>query len=49
MSRDKWGLFAYGLTVLGLIVYIREGSFLLFALGILSVAFLIFFKSKNNK
>jgi len=49
MSRDKWGLFAFGLAFLGFIVYIKTGSFLLFAVGIVSVAFLIFSKSKHIK
>jgi len=46
MSRDKLGLFAFGLVLLGFIVAVKTGSFLLFAVGIISVAYLVFSKSK---
>jgi len=49
MSRDKLGLFAFGLVLLGFIVVVKTGSFLLFAIGIFSVAFLVFSKSKFIK
>ena len=49
MSRDKLGLFAFGLVILGFAVFVKTGSFLLFSLGILSAAFLIFSKSKFIK
>jgi len=49
MSRDKLGLFAFGLLLLGFIVVVKTGSFLLFAIGIVSVAFLVFSKSKFIK
>ena len=49
MSRDKLGLFAFGFVLLGFIVFVKTGSFLLFSLGIVSVAFLIFSKSKFIK
>jgi hypothetical protein len=49
MSRDKLGLFAFGLVLLGFAVFVKTGSFLLFSLGILSVAFLIFSKNKFIK
>ncbi len=49
MSRDKWGLFAFGLAFLDFIVYVKTGSFLLFAIGIVFVAVIIFSKSKYIK
>ena len=49
MSRDKLGLFAFGLVLLGFIVFVKTGSFLLFSVGIISVAFLIFSKNKFIK
>ena len=49
MSRDKWGLFAFGLALLGFIIYVKTGSFLLFAIGIVCVAVIIFSKSKHIK
>ena len=49
MSRDKLGLLAFGLVLLGFIAFVKTGSFLLFALGIVSVAVLIFSKSKYIK
>ena len=49
MSRDKLGLFAFGLVLLGFIIFVKTGSFLLFSVGIVSVAFLIFSKSKFIK
>jgi hypothetical protein len=49
MSRDKLGLFAFGLVLLGFIILVKTGSFLLFAVGIVSVAFLIFSKSNYIK
>jgi len=49
MSRDKWGLFAFGLAFLGFVIYVKTGSFLLFAVGIVCVAFIIFSKNKHIK
>jgi hypothetical protein len=49
MSRDKWGLFAFGLAFLGFIVYVKTGSFLLFAVGIVCAALINFSKSKSIK
>ena len=49
MSRDKLGLLAFGLVLLGFITFVKTGSFLLFALGIVSVAVLVFSKSKFIK
>jgi hypothetical protein len=49
MSRDKLGLFAFALVLMGFIVFVKTGSFLLFSVGIVSVAFLIFSKSKFIK
>jgi len=46
MSRDKLGLFGFGLVLIGFIVYVKTGTFLIFAVGILSVAYLIFSKNK---
>jgi hypothetical protein len=46
MSRDKLGLFAFSLVLIGFVVFVKTGSFLLFAIGIISVAFLIFSKNK---
>jgi len=46
MSRDKLGLFAFSLALIGFVVFVKTGSFLLFAIGIISVAFLIFSKNK---
>ena len=49
MSRDKLGLIAFGLVLLGFIAFVKTGSFLLFAIGIVSVAVLLFSKSKYIK
>jgi hypothetical protein len=49
MSRDKLGLFAFGLTLLGFIVFVRTNSYILFSIGIVSVALLIFIKNKYIK
>jgi hypothetical protein len=49
MSRDKLGLFTFGLVLIGFVVLVKTDSYLLFALGIVSVAFLIFSKSKYIK
>lgn len=49
MSRDKLGLFAFGLVLFGFAVFVKTGSFLLFAIGILSVALLVFSKNKFIK
>lgn len=49
MSRDKLGLFAFGFVILGFIVFVKTGSFFLFAVGIVSVALLIFSKNKFIK
>jgi hypothetical protein len=49
MSRDKLGLFAFGLVLLGFVVFVKTGSFFLFSVGILSVAVLVFSKSKFIK
>ena len=49
MSRDKLGLFAFGLVLLGFIVFVKTGSFLLLSVGIISVAFLVFSKNKFIK
>jgi hypothetical protein len=49
MSRDKLGLLGFGLVLIGFIVYVKTGTFLIFAAGILSVAYLIFSKSKFIK
>jgi hypothetical protein len=49
MSRDKLGLFTFGLVLIGFVVFVKTGSYLLFVLGIVSVAFLIFSKSKYIK
>jgi len=46
MSRKKLGLIAFGLTLLGFIVFVKTGSLLLFAIGIICVALLIFSKNK---
>jgi hypothetical protein len=46
MSRDKLGLIAFGLALLGFIVFVKTGSLLLFAIGIICVALLIFSKNK---
>ena len=48
MSRDKLGLFAFGLTLLGFIILVRTNSYILFSIGIVSVAFLIFSKTFAN-
>jgi hypothetical protein len=49
MSRDKLGLFVFGLVLLGFVVFVKTGSVLLFSLGIISAAFLIFSKNKFIK
>lgn len=49
MSRDKLGLFPFALIVLGFIVFVKTGSFLLFSVGIVSAAVLVFSKSKFIK
>ena len=36
MSRDKLGLFVFGLVLLGFVIFVKTGSALLFSLGILS-------------
>ena len=46
MSRDKLALIAFGLALLGFIVFVKTGSLLLFAIGIICVALLIFSKNK---
>jgi hypothetical protein len=46
MSRKKLGLIAFGLTLLGFIVFVKTGSLLLFAIGIICAALLIFSKNK---
>jgi len=46
MSRDKLGLFPFGLVLIGFIVFVKTGSFILFSIGILSAAVLVFSKSK---
>ncbi len=46
MSKNKLGLFTFGLVLLGFVLFVKTGSFLLFALCILSAAFLVF--SKNT-
>jgi hypothetical protein len=49
MSRDKLGLFVFGLVLIGFVVFVKTGSFLLLAIGFLSVAFLVFSKNKFIK
>jgi len=49
MSRAKLGLFAYGLTLLGFIVFVKTGSVFIFILGFISVAVLVFSKGKFIK
>jgi hypothetical protein len=49
MSRNKLGLFAFGLVLIGFIVFMKTGSFLLFSIGIISSAFLVFSKNKLIK
>ena len=49
MSRDKLGLLIFGLALLGFVVFVKTGSFLLFSLGIISAALLIFSKNKFIK
>jgi len=49
MSRNKLGLIIFGLVLLGFVVFVKTGSALLFSLGILSAAFLIFSKNKFIK
>jgi hypothetical protein len=49
MSRDKLGLFAFGLTLLGFIILVRTNSYILFSIGLVSVALLIFIKNKYIK
>jgi hypothetical protein len=49
MSRDKLGLFGFGLALIGFVVYVKTGSLLIFAVGLLSVAYLIFIKNKFIK
>ncbi len=49
MSRDKLGLFAFGLVLIGFVVFVKTGSFFLFSIGIVSVALLVFSKSKFIK
>jgi len=49
MSRNKLGLFAFGLVLIGFIVFMKTGSFLLFSIGIISAAFLVFSKNKLIK
>ena len=46
MSRDKLGLIAFGLALLGFVVFVKTGSLLLFIIGMVSVAVLVFSKSK---
>jgi hypothetical protein len=46
MSRKKLGLIAFSLTLLGFIVFVKTGSLLLFAIGIICAALLIFSKNK---
>jgi hypothetical protein len=49
MSRDKLGLFAFGLTLLGFIIFVKTGSAIIFILGFIAVAFLVFSKNKFIK
>ena len=49
MSRNKLGLFAFGLVLIGFIVFMKTGSFLLFSIGIISAAFLVLSKNKLIK
>jgi hypothetical protein len=49
MSRDKLGMFAFGLVLIGFVVFVKTGSFFLFSIGIVSVALLVFSKSKFIK
>lgn len=49
MSKDRLGLFPFALVVLGFIVFVKTGSFLLFSIGIISAAVLVFSKSKSIK
>jgi len=49
MSRDKLGLFAFGLTLLGFIILVRTNSYILFSIGLVSLALLIFIKNKYIK
>jgi len=46
MSRDKLGLMAFGIALLGFVVFVKTRSLLLFAIGIICVALLIFSKNK---
>ncbi|MEI6182411.1 MAG: hypothetical protein WCP25_03830 [Polynucleobacter sp.] len=46
MSRDKLGLIAFGLALLGFIVFVKTGSLLLFAIGMVCVVILVFSKNK---
>lgn len=46
MSRDKLGLFTFGLTLIGLVVYMKTDNIAVFVIGMVSVAALIFTKSK---
>ena len=49
MSRNKLELIIFGLVLLGFVVFVKTGSALLFSLGIVSAAFLIFSKNKFIK
>jgi hypothetical protein len=46
MSRDKLGLIAFGLALLGFIVFVKTGSLLLFVIGMVCVVVLVFSKNK---
>jgi len=49
MSRAKLGLFAYGLTLLGFVLFVKTGSAFIFFIGFISVAVLVFSTSKFIK
>ena len=46
MARDKLGLIPFGLTLVGLVTYIKTENITLFVIGMLGVLALIFTKSK---
>jgi len=46
MSRDKLGLIAFGLALLGFIIFVKTGSLILFVIGMICVAVLVFSKNK---
>ncbi len=49
MSKNKLGLLTFGLVLLGFVLFVKTGSFLLFALLILSAALLVFSKNTFTK